>query len=191
VSRLGPLQRENVDETGQKLWDFLVRHRGSEVLGSDGGLIGPFNPWMYSPKVAERLVAVGTALRFNSSLDGGLVELATITIAARWRSEVEWWAHTRHARGHGISEEVIAGIGDGETPVFDDPKAELVYRAAVELSRSARLSDELFAAAHTVFGPQGLVELVALCGYYTLVAFTLEAFQVNLPDGVAEFWKTV
>jgi hypothetical protein len=33
-----------------------------------------------------------------------------------------------------------------------------------------------------------MVELVALCGYYTLVSFLLNAFTVPLPPGALPMW---
>jgi len=33
-----------------------------------------------------------------------------------------------------------------------------------------------------------MVELVSLCGYYTLISFTLNAFEVPLPSGATEKW---
>ncbi len=38
-------------------------------------------------------------------------------------------------------------------------------------------------APTTTLGRQGLVELVGLVGYYTLVAMTLNAFEVPAPEG--------
>jgi hypothetical protein len=33
-----------------------------------------------------------------------------------------------------------------------------------------------------------MVELVSLCGYYTLISFLLNAFTVPLPPGTAPMW---
>ena len=46
-----------------------------------------------------------------------------------------------------------------------------------------RLADATFARAEATLGRQGLVELVGLVGYYTLVAMTLNAFEVPAPEG--------
>ena len=34
-----------------------------------------------------------------------------------------------------------------------------------------------------VLGERGLVEVIGLCGYYTLVSMTLNTFEFDLPDG--------
>ena len=44
-------------------------------------------------------------------------------------------------------------------------------------------ADETYAAARDLLGDVGVVELVALCGFYALVSFVLNAFEVPTPDG--------
>ena len=34
-----------------------------------------------------------------------------------------------------------------------------------------------------LLGERGVVEVIGLCGYYTLVSMTLNAFEFGLPDG--------
>ena len=54
---------------------------------------------------------------------------------------------------------------------------------ATELVTAGRLAEATFARAEAALGRQGLVELVGLVGYYTLVAMTLNAFEVPAPEG--------
>jgi 4-carboxymuconolactone decarboxylase len=43
-------------------------------------------------------------------------------------------------------------------------------------------------AAHRFLGDAGMVELVSLCGYYTLISYLLNAFTVPLPPGTTPMW---
>jgi 4-carboxymuconolactone decarboxylase len=52
-----------------------------------------------------------------------------------------------------------------------------------EIFRTQRLSDASFNAAVTALGEPGLVEVIAIIGYYTLIGNTLNVFQVALPQG--------
>jgi 4-carboxymuconolactone decarboxylase len=61
-------------------------------------------------------------------------------------------------------------------------------RTPGQLVTSGRVDDATYAAAVDLLGNQGMVELVTLCGQYTLVSFTLNAFAVPLPPGVAPAW---
>ena len=55
-------------------------------------------------------------------------------------------------------------------------------RRAQPLHRS--VSDATYADALARFGERGVVELTALVGYYTMVAMTLNAHEIPLPEGV-------
>ncbi len=56
-----------------------------------------------------------------------------------------------------------------------------MYTVARQLSLAGRLNQEAYDAAHRFLGDAGMVELVSLCGYYTLISFLLNAFEVPLP----------
>src|SRR5207253_68038 len=105
-----------------------------------------------------------------------------------WKAEFEWWAHARMAREHGVADAIVAAIGRGEAPSFAADDEAVVYRFARQLVTSGGVDEETFAAAIERLGRQGVVELVSLCGYYTLVSFTLNSFAVALPPGAAPAW---
>lgn len=187
-SRLPPLRRPDLDGTGASLWDSIARSRGQELVGEDGALRGPFNAWVHAPTLGSRLLALGTVLRFESSIDSRLLELAIITVGAHWKAEFEWWAHSRMAREAGLAPEVIEAVRRGEPPPFADDPERVVHTVAGELVRTGTVSDASYKEAEALLGPAGLVELVSLCGYYSLVCFTLNAFSVPLPPGEEPAW---
>jgi 4-carboxymuconolactone decarboxylase len=87
------------------------------------------------------------------------------------------------ARQHGVTDDVIDAIGRGEDPPLSKDDERAVYTAAKQLSEDGRLDAETYAAAHGFLGDRGMVELVSLVGYYALVSFTLNAFEIGLPPG--------
>ena len=109
-------------------------------------------------------------------------------VAAHWKAEFEWWAHARMAREHGVAGEIVDAIQAGHTPAFAAGDEELVYHVARQLVQTGRIDDPTYARASELLGHQGAVELVSLCGYYTLVSFTLNAFTVPLPAGAEPAW---
>ncbi|HEX5266507.1 MAG TPA: carboxymuconolactone decarboxylase family protein [Acidimicrobiales bacterium] len=187
-SRLPPLRRPDLDETRESLWDSIASSRGQWIVGDDEALAGPFNAWITAPTVGTRLLALGTVLRFEISLERRLIELAIITVGAHWKAEFEWWAHSRMALEAGVSPEVIESVRRGDTPPFADDSERVVHLVARELVSTGSLTEATYAEAETLLGPAGLVELVSLCGYYTLVSYTLNAFAVPLPTGVDPAW---
>ena len=59
----------------------------------------------------------------------------------------------------------------------------LIYRFCTELLTEHFVSDETFADAHELFGSQGCVDIIGTLGNYSMLAFCLNAFQVDLqPD---------
>jgi len=159
------------------------------VTNKSGFLAGPFNAWVQAPDVGTRLLEAGSFLRFNTLLEPRLKELAIITVGARWKAEYEWWAHERLARKLGISDAVIEAIGRGEPCAFDLEDERIVHDASRQIASNGQLAESTYQEATRLLGNQGLIELVSLCGFYTLISFTLNAFTVPLPEGVSPKWS--
>jgi 4-carboxymuconolactone decarboxylase len=188
MSKLPPLRRDELSPDGQELWDNIVEGRGKQFVTADGGLAGPFNAAVTAPEVGWRLVSLGQQLRFGTSIERRLSELAIITVGARWQAEFEWWAHATMAREHGVADAIIEAIGRGEDPPITADDERAIYTAADQLGRTGRLDDGAYAGAHLLLGDAGMVELVSLCGYYTLISFLLNAFEVSVPPGAKPMW---
>jgi 4-carboxymuconolactone decarboxylase len=189
MSRLPTSRREDLAPDGQQLWDAIVSGRGAQLVTAEGGLAGPFNAFVTAPEVGQRLSELGQQLRFGTSIERRLLEVAIITTGARWQAEFEWWAHARMAREHGVPAEVVDAIGRGEDPPFAAEDEHTIYTAAHQLTGTGRLTETAHADARQLLGDAGLVELVSLCGYYTLISFLLNAFAVPLPPGAESQWE--
>ena len=188
MTRIPYVRREDLGAEGQRLWDGIVNTWGDLAVTADGGLAGPFNAFVTAPDAGRRLSALGATLRSAPSIERRLSEIAIITVGARWQAEYEWWAHAPMAREHGVAAAVVDAIGRGEDPPFEADDERAVYAVARQLGRSGRLDQETYDAAHRFLGDAGMVELVSLCGYYTLVSFLLNAFTVPLPPDAAPMW---
>jgi 4-carboxymuconolactone decarboxylase len=188
VSRLRNLRRDDLGPEGQAVWDRVVGTRNEELVNADGGLVGPFNAFVHAPEVGRRLASLGAELRFRTSIERRLLEVAIITVGARWKAEFEWWAHARMAREHGVPQDVVAAIGRGEDPPFAAGDEQAVYQVARQLALTGHVDHHAYDAAHALLGDAGMVELISLCGYYTLISFLLNAFAVPLPPGEQRQW---
>jgi 4-carboxymuconolactone decarboxylase len=188
MSRLPYLRRDDLDADRQEVWDSVVGSRGDQLINEQGGLAGPFNAFVQAPGVGRHLTALGRVLRFETSIERRLSEVAIITVGAAWKAEFEWWAHARMARKHGVPDAVVDAIGQGEDPPFEAADERAVYAVARQLTGSGQVDQETYDAAQRLLGDAGLVELVSLCGYYTLISFLLNAFTVPLPPGATPMW---
>ena len=188
MNRLPYLRYDELTTDGQAVWDDIVGTRNDQLVNSDGGLVGPFNAFVHAPGVGRHLSALGATIRFGTSLERRLSELAIITVGARWKAEFEWWAHARMARRHGVPDAVVDAIALGEEPPFAADDERVIYAVASQLVESGRVGQDAYDAARELLGDAAMVELVSLCGYYTLVSFVLNAFDVPLPPGVDPMW---
>lgn len=189
MSRLPQLSYHHLEAGRRAVWDALVASRGAAALDDSGRLAGPYNAFVTAPEVGQHLAAVGHVLRFESAIDRRLAELAIITVAAHWRAEYEWWAHASIARDRGVSDAVIDAIAAGAPPPFDRGDEASIHAFVRALLERRQPDDHSDAAARALLGDAGVVELVSLVGYYTLVAFTLVSFDVPLPPGAAPRWR--
>jgi 4-carboxymuconolactone decarboxylase len=188
MSRLPELRRDQLPPEALAVWEAVVGTRGSRLETPGGGLAGPFNAFLHAPAVGGKLADLGATLRYGTTLDRRLTEIAIITVGARWKAEFEWWAHARMASRHGVPDGVIDAIGNGTSPPFEAEDERVVYVLAHSLATRGFVPPQDYDAASRLLGDTGMVELVTLCGYYTLISFLLNAFDVQLPEGTAPRW---
>jgi 4-carboxymuconolactone decarboxylase len=155
------------------------------IAGARGRFGGPFQLLIRAPDICEHAAKLGEHLRWGTSLSDRLSELAIIATARFWRAQYEWYAHAPLAAKAGVPEAAIEAIRTGGTPLFTAKDEALVHRICSEIFRTQRLSDTSFNEAIAALGEQGLVEVIGIVGYYTLIANTLNVFQVGLPAGEA------
>jgi len=154
------------------------------VAGPRKSLGGPFNTWLRSPELADRLQQVGEHVRFRSSVPPRLNEFAILLTARAWDADYEWSAHYPLALKAGLKAAIADDVAAGRRPAGMAADETAVYDFVTELRRTHRVSDPTYAAAKAVLGDQGVVDLIALSGYYDLVSMTLNVAQVAAPaDG--------
>ncbi|UWQ97322.1 carboxymuconolactone decarboxylase family protein [Rhodobacteraceae bacterium M385] len=154
------------------------------VSGPRGTLVGPLRAALHNPSLADRWQALGQVLRYETCLPRDLNELAILVSARHWNSELEWTIHARAARDAGLAETTVEAIRLCTTPQFDREEQREVYEFSRELVENGKVSDATYAALLERWGALGAVELTALVGYYSMVAMTLNAHGIPLPDHI-------
>ena len=151
--------------------------------GPRGGVRGPLAIWLHRPELAANAQALGAYCRYGTSLSPRLSELAILVTARVWSSDYEWLVHKPIAIKAGVPEEVVLAIKERRTPTFDDPALAAVHAFASELNRDKQVSEATYRAAVAAIGEEGVVDLVGILGYYTLISMTINVFDIAPPAG--------
>lgn len=191
MARLRSLTRSDLSGEQTELWDAIVDSRGEgavDLLNDEGGFVGPFNAFVHVPAIGERLTSLGGLLRFRTTIERRLTEVAICTVGAHWRSEFEFWAHAPMAIEHGVPASVIDSLRNGSSPTFERDDERIVYAMTSQLLNDRRVDGATFAAGEALLGEAGLVELATLVGYYCLISMVLNLFDVPLAPGETPVW---
>lgn len=146
---------------------------------------GPNALLLRSPDLMSRTQKVGEYLRYNSALPTKLNEFAIIVTARQWNAQVEWIAHHPLALKAGLDPAVAEDLRQGRRPASMKDDEAAIYQFCTELHETKRVSDATFKAVADKFGERGVIDLLGLTGYYTLLAMVLNVGQQPLPGGVA------
>jgi 4-carboxymuconolactone decarboxylase len=164
---MSPEQKETYDES---------------IAGKRGAPPAPMMAWLNSPEMARHATRLGAVLRFDTIFPAKLSEIAILVTARHWTAHYEWYAHKRLALKGGMDPNIIEAIRHRRAPQFEDQKAQMIYDVARSLHEAHGLSQALYDQAVDVLTLRGLVEIIGLCGYYTMVSMTLNTFEFGLPE---------
>ena len=155
------------------------------IAGIRGRVPAPMIAWLQNPELASRAQKLGELLRYQTTLEPRLSELAILVCARHWTSHHEWAAHKREGLKAGMDAEVIAAIAARRAPKLRDEREQAVFDVSDIVLRTGRVPPPLYARGVAVLGERGMVELVGILGYYCLVALTLNTFELGLPGSIA------
>ena len=157
--------------------------------GERGGMNGPFNVTLRSPKMGDLAQQLGAELRFHSALTAKQRELAIILTGRDWTAQYEWYAHSRLALQAGIPKDAVDAIAAGKKPTSLGPDEMPVYNFVNELLKTKHVSDPVFKAAIDKLGEKGVVDLTGLVTYYGFVCAMLNIDRYPLPDNASQELK--
>jgi 4-carboxymuconolactone decarboxylase len=175
-NRFKPLKYDEMTPAQKTMVEHLL-------AGPRGGVNGPFNVLLRSPEIGDLGQEFGGAARFKSSLPQRLYELAILITARHWTAQYEWQAHHRSALQAGLSASICDAIAQGRRPASMQKDEEAVYNFVSELLNTKQVSDATFAAAKSAFGEKGVVDIIAVTGWYNIVSMMLNVDQYPVQDG--------
>jgi 4-carboxymuconolactone decarboxylase len=144
--------------------------------------VGPLAAAMHRPDLAEKWSDLGLVLRFNSSFAPRLREFVILLTGRHWDCQFEWYSHEAEARKAGLSAESIESLRRGGE-MFQAADEQAIHDYTTELLQCHHATDATYQRILAAYGTAGIVELTALIGYYSMVALTLNAHEIGVPDG--------
>jgi 4-carboxymuconolactone decarboxylase len=180
--RLPPIPPNKQTEAQKKAAVEFQKERMTEVFG-------PFVPLSRSPQLMIDAARMGTYLRFGNTLPRALSEFAIILQARRWTQEYEWYVHAADAKTAGLPEEIIQAVAEGRRPEKMTDEQDIIYEFGRELNDLHAVTDRTYARALARFGEQGVMDLVGVNGFYSLISMVLNVGRTPLPKGAAPALK--
>ena len=162
--------KERVPEKDRAIVDSIVASRGA--------LQGPFTMFLHCPELAGRLAHLGAFVRFEGSLDMRVRVLAAMTAAREFEAVYVWGAQTGGARRLGVPETTITAIRENHSRGIPPEDAQIVEFTR-QLLRKHRVDDATANAMRTRFGDDGFIQLTGAIGYYSMLAMTVNACELE------------
>ncbi len=176
MARIPQVTRESVAADQQAAFDEFVNQRGSVPNG------GPLSIMLNAPEMLNRGEHLRAYLRGDeSSLPANVRELGMLVTAREMDCQFIWNAHAAFGRQSGLSDALVDSLRDKQPLTGLSPQETAVVEYGREFFRTRRVSQATFNAALSQFGVRGLTELTTLMGYYSALAFNINAFEVGLP----------
>jgi 4-carboxymuconolactone decarboxylase len=171
MARLPPItSKDQVAADHRTAFDSIVQSRGA--------VQGPFTMFLHSPELAGRVAHLGAYVRFEGSLDMRVRVLAAMTVAREFEAVYVWGAQTGGARRLGVPETTITAIRENHSSGVPSEDAEIIEFTR-QLLRRHRVDDGSAKAILARFGNDGFIQLTGAIGYYTLLAMTVNACELE------------
>ena len=175
MGRLPDIDPAKLSSEQRAIYDRLMRERGH--------MRGPFAVWLRNAELCEHTLKLQEMFAARVKLERRLLELMILVAARLATAQYAWFIHEPYALKFGIAPDIVEAIRERRTPNFTREDERLVYDLTMELNTTGTLSEASYQRGMAMFGEQVMVELVSAIGFYAMVAMTLNAFAVAVPDG--------
>ena len=175
MTRVPYATRDGMDAAGQAVWD--------EIETSRGGVARNYAAILNNPQAAGALAELGGYARYETPLPPRIKALAVLTAAREACGHYVWTVNQGAARDAGLSDDIIDAIREYRAPAGFNGDDATVVQFVLELLRQHRISDATFEAMRLLVGNAGVVDVLVVSGYYHTLAHTLQALDVDLPEG--------
>ena len=171
MTRIKDWKVEDLTSEQKEIHDAIIN-------GPRGHVVGPLRVWLNNPGLARSAQTVGAYARYGTCLSKGLSELAIIVTGRVWSSAFEWEHHATLAIKGGIDPKHVETISLNKKPIFENPEQNAVFDFAAEANILKNVSDNTYKRLVDLLGENAAIDIVGICGYYSLISMTLNVFEV-------------
>ena len=177
IDRLPPIPADN--------WSTEQRACAEEIIaGPRRAVIEPFVPMLRSPELCTHAQRMGEYLRYRSAIGLRLSELAILLTARHWNQQVEWSIHAPIALREGVNPAVVDAISERREPPYEREDERLVHAVVRQSLEDRKVAVATWRDAVQAFGEQGVIDLLGIAGYYTLLSFVMNGAQTPPTPGL-------
>ena len=177
MARVPYVMRDELDAEGQEIYDRIRHDRNRPEVGLQ------YQALLHNPKATGYLASLGAQLSSQSTLPENLKELAVILVAREWNSTIEWTGHAPLATRAGVSPASVEAIRTRKAPAGLTEQEQIIARFVHQLLRQKEVFDDVFAAAQTLLGTQGVVDLTFTCIFFTSLSLGQIALKPEIRPG--------
>jgi 4-carboxymuconolactone decarboxylase len=172
MSRISAIPPDRMTEEQRKVYDESV------ATGSPTG--GPYTAYIRIPRFMRLNREMSNYLRSNS-LPGRLRQMIVLRTIKHWGAKFPWVVQVRNSLREGLEQSIIDAIDTGREPALTSPKDIAALQVCQELLQTRQVSEKTYQQALELFGEDGVADIVVTAGFFTMVSFTANAFDIDPP----------
>ncbi len=180
MARIPLVTRDQIAENEKPAYDAFMASRTGRPN------IGPYSLLLHMPEMAQRLEALRLCLRDEPSLSQRLQELVMISVAREMGCAFIWYAHAVAARKAGVRDDIVDAIRERRPLASLDADEQAAVDFTRELLQNRKVSAPTFDAAAARFGQRGTMALTNLIACYAVLAYNMNAYELQAPAHATE-----
>jgi 4-carboxymuconolactone decarboxylase len=144
-------------------------------------------PMLRNPGLARPTQIIGEYLNRQGKLPPKLTQMAILIASRRLMYNGSWIEHSGMADRAGLRSEITQAIAAERRPAVMDEDETLIYEMCDELQKMLTISDATYNRAVARLGEAGVVDTVAIYGFYSYLGLLNNA--TRLPAGATPAFR--
>ena len=180
MARIPFVTEQDVPQGERSAYDAFVRKRGGQPQA------GPYALLLHMPELAQRYESVRLLVRDEASVPQALQEIVMLTVAREMDCAYIWYAHAAAAKGIGVRGDIVDNLREKRPLTGLSAGEQVVVDFTRELLRNRKVSQATFEHASSLFGQRGTMTLTNLIGAYAMLAYFMNAYELEAPAHATE-----